>query len=187
MYLGSHSSCPGLISPFGGEIGNYAWDKNTNAFSLQITGDSNGACGIAGDANDIGSATVTGNLLTFSNGNGNDGVSIKPSTPTPAALSQSSTVGIWKQTSGSGALTLLIEQDGPNDVIIDAIDSDCSASGTDYRVEVMGVTLDVSNNVVAFISSYDTPGCGLPATLGSSYSVIGDTLTISGVGTFIRQ
>lgn len=190
MYLGNDASCPGIVNGSGsGEIGNYAWDTVTNAFSLTITGDSNGACGIAADAAGIQSATVTGNLLTFNSVNGS-GVSIRPSNTTVTS-SINNIAGIWKQTSGSGALTLLITQNltNVNLLTIRALDSDCPNAGTSYAVESLNATVSAPNNIVqtAASTNYDTAACGLPATLGPTYSIVGDTLTLGGIGTFIRQ
>jgi len=198
IYLGNDPACPGLVRSAAGEFGSYAWDVATGAFSLSITGDSNGVCGIA-DENNLTSATVTGNLLNFSSTQGS-GTFVKPSAPTLNDATQNSAVGIWKQTAGSGALTLLVSGQvvGTNigggniqGLLIKAIDSNCPNTGTSYAVESLTAAVDAGGpNDIAALSTatnYDTVGCGLPTTLGPTYSVVGDTLTIGGVGTFIRQ
>lgn len=189
VYLGNDPGCPGLVRAASGELGSYAWDATSGAFSLSITGDSNGQCGMDADSSNITKAIPTGNLLTFSTANGS-GTVVKPSTPTPASPDQNGASGIWKQTVGSGVLTLLINNaNAAGTLTIRALDSNCAKTGTSYAVESLNATVSAPNNIVqaAASTNYDTPACGLPTTIGPTYSVVGDTLTVGGLGTFIRQ
>jgi len=198
FFTEADSNCPSsLVS---GEAGSFIWDSISKAFMLSITSDSNQTCGfadLAGNNSDnfnLTRAVVTGNLLTVSSDTGGEGVLVKTDF-SGATDPHPGVAGIWFRAANGGqpSALLTVSHSGfvSNDYVITALDGDCPTATTTYAAETLGVTITGTNGIArttpAYPLNFDDSSCGLPATVGPTFSLNGDTLTIDQLGTFTRE
>lgn len=175
-----------------GERGTYVWDSASGQINVTVINDANGDCGFAGGDETVTSVRVTGNLLTAKL---NDGTSDSEIVLLRGYLGNG-IYDVWNRapTQSAPLLTLGINvRTSPisaNEAALATHDSDCPATPTTYPLEYLDVTLASPNGIAPsatpIVAPLDIPGCGLPTTVGPTYLLNGDQLTIDGLGTFER-
>jgi hypothetical protein len=164
----------------GMERGTYTWNPSTGAFAAIVQVDTNGQNGIS-HANPPFTATVTGDTLTFTDGNGDQVVLARV---TDTTIPANPAIGAWRFDNTDGPGTMAVVTLFANGTFVLVTDESASINDGMER----GTYSSAANNDVIFTRSVDTNGdAGIfdPAVagpVGLNVLVNGDTMTVTEQG-----
>jgi hypothetical protein len=164
----------------GMERGIYTWNLATGAFAATVQVDTNGQNGIS-HANPPFTATVTGNTLTFTDGNGDQVVLARV---TDTNVPANPAVGAWRFDNTDGPGTMAVVTLFANGTFVLVTDESASINDGMER----GTYSPAANNDVSFTRTVDTNGNAgifdpaVPGPVGLNVVVNGDMMTVTEQG-----